>query len=410
VDTNTVLITWEGRPATLNFLRDISEQREVEKQLRHAQKMEAIGTLAGGIAHDFNNLLQAIQGYAELLLLDRAKDDKDYAELREIAGAAGRGGDLTGRLLTFGRKVESKRRPLDINRQLTQIRKLLVRTIPKMINIELRLDEKLDTVNADPTQIEQALMNLAVNAKDAMSEGGSLVIETKNSALDEDFCRIHSGIEPGDYVLISVSDTGCGMDKDTLEHIFEPFYSTKELGGGTGLGLAMVYGIVKSHDGHIACHSEPGEGTTFGIHLPAIESFEETAEVEVTDIPRRGTESILVVDDDESIARFGRRILEKHGYTVHSAVDGESALELYRKEGQQIDLIVLDLIMPGMGGRKCLEQLLEMNPDVKVIIASGLSDTAPVNEVQKAGARSFVGKPFEIRQMLEVVREVLDEN
>ena len=253
----------------LGVTRDITERRRLEAQLLWSQKMEAIGTLAGGVAHDFNNLLQVIHGYAELLLMTRPGEKKRRQALREVLGAARRGRELTQKLLTFSRRVESKRRPLDLNHTVKQVRDLLSRTIAKNIGIQLHLADDLRTVNADPTEIEQVLMNLTVNARDAMAEGGTLLIETRNATLDEAFCRSHAGARCGEYASLVISDSGHGMGEETLKHIFEPFYTTKGVGKGTGLGLATSYGIVKKHEGYIACQSDVGKGTTFEIYLPA---------------------------------------------------------------------------------------------------------------------------------------------
>jgi len=256
----------------MNFVavkRDITEQLALSRQLLQAQKMEAIGTLAGGIAHDFNNLLQVTLGYSELLLAEKREDDPEYADLSKILQSARSGAELVQRLLTFSRKVEPKPVPLNLNRRILQVEKLLRRTIPKMIHIQLDLSDDLADINADPTQMEQVLMNLAVNARDAMPDGGKLAISTRNVSLDEEYCRVRAGAKPGEYVLLTVSDTGYGMDKATIDHIFEPFYTTKELGRGTGLGLAMVYGIVKQHGGYISCYSEVEHGTTFNVYFPA---------------------------------------------------------------------------------------------------------------------------------------------
>jgi len=407
---NAVLITWEGRPAILCFIRDITPQKRLEAQYLHAQKMEAVGTLAGGIAHDFNNLLQAVLGYTEILLLDKEKLEHGYQELQEIKRAAQRGGELTQRLLTFSRRVPSKLRPVNLNQEINQIQKLLQRTIPKMINIEITLADDLRTVNADPAQIEQALMNLAVNARDAMPERGKLMIGTKNITLDEKYCKMHLGVKPGEYVLLTVTDTGHGMDRETLGHLFEPFYTTKGVGRGTGLGLSMVYGIIKSHEGYIFCDSQIGKGTTFEIYLPIIEQRHEMEGFREERIPVGGKESILLIDDEESIRDLGSQILHQFGYTVLTASDGESGLELYGKERGKIDLVILDLIMPGMGGRRCLEELIKMDPKVKVVIASGYSVDGPTKEGLEIGAKNFVSKPYAMRQMLKVVREVLDQD
>ncbi|MBL7180335.1 MAG: PAS domain S-box protein [Desulfobacterales bacterium] len=402
----------EGNPERMwATIRDVTDRKATEKQLLHFQKMDAVGTLAGGIAHDFNNLLQAIQGYTDLLMLsDRDKREPIRRELEEISRAAKRGAGLTRQLLTFSRKVESNKLLLDLNRAVRQAKNLLGRTIPKMIEIQLHLAEPLKTIDADPSQVEQVIMNLAINAKDAMPEGGRLIIRTENASLDEEYCRTHLGARPGDYVLLTVSDTGHGMNRGTLDRIFEPFFTTKEVGKGTGLGLAIVYGIVKSHHGYITCYSEPGAGTSFKIYFPAMDKEAGPEEQEIEVSVKGGTETVLLVDDEDAIRDLGKQILEKFGYNVLTAVDGESALDLYRREQGRIDLVILDLIMPGMGGMRCLEELLKSNARAKVVIASGYSDTGPVKETIEKGAKNFIGKPYVIRKMLEMVRQVIDEN
>jgi PAS domain S-box-containing protein len=417
VEITVNYLKFEGREYNCAFARDITERKEAEKereqmqaQFRQAQKMEAVGTLAGGIAHDFNNLLQAVQGYAQLLQMRKGEDESGQRELSQIIRAAERGADLTQQLLTFSRKVESALRPTDLNHEVESVRLLLERTIPKMIQMEFHLAADLKIVEADPGQVEQILMNLAVNAKDAMPEGGKLIVETANVTLDVDYCMIHPEAQPGEYVQLTVSDTGHGMNSKTLEHIFEPFYTTKETGKGTGLGLATVYGIVKSHKGHITCRSEPGEGTTFRAYFPAIKSEEKIIRaLEPVAAARGGKETILLVDDEDPIRILGTQILEEFGYTVLTAADGESALELYQEEHEKIGLVILDLIMPGMGGKRCLSEILKVNPKARVAIASGYSPDGPTREVLKNGAKGFVSKPYDIRQMLHVVREVLDQ-
>ena len=270
----------EGVPAgILVILHDITRTKALEAQFRQVQKMEAIGTLAGGIAHDFNNLLQVIGGYAQLLLWGKSAMDSGLQELQEIQKAVQRAAQLIRQLLTFSRKVEGKRRPLDLNREILEAEKVLKVTLPKMIAIDLHLGSRLEAVNADPVQIEQILLNLGSNAADAMPDGGRLILETRNASLDEEFCHHHLGAKPGDYVLLKVADTGQGMDRETVQHIFEPFFTTKEVGKGTGLGLASVYGIVKSHGGYILCESELGQGTAFRIYLPVIQGKEARVEI-----------------------------------------------------------------------------------------------------------------------------------
>jgi len=407
----TSIVMFQGKPAMQGVFKDVTEQERLEQQLQQAQKMEAIGTLAGGIAHDFNNLLQAILGYTQILTMEKGENDPDLSRLQQIENSAMRASELTQQLLAFSRKVESKLRPVDLNLEVKQVEKLLKRTIPKMISIELHLQKNLQVVNADPAQVEQVMMNLGVNARDAMPEGGKLIIETENAFLDEHYCRTHPGAAVGQYVCLSMTDTGDGMDRETLDHIFEPFYTTKEVGKGTGLGLSMVYGIVKSHRGYIMCYSEPGAGSTFKIYLPAVEEErrEQEAEPEREAQIEGGEETILLVDDEELLRDIGKEILEQFGYAVVTAPDGETALKLYAERKQEISLVILDLMMPGMGGKQCLEQLLATASDTKVVIASGYSVNGPAKATLKAGAKGFIKKPFELKQMLKVVREVLDQ-
>lgn len=385
------------------------EKKDLEAQLRGAQKMEAIGTLAGGIAHDFNNILQAIFSYIQILLMKKDQSDPDYDKFKAIETSVQRASELTRRLLIFSRKVKSKLKPVDLNQEVVQVSKMLEMTIPKMITIELKLAGNLKTINADPVQIEQIMMNLGVNSRDAMPNGGQLNFETENVILDEEFCRNNLGSRAGEYVLLSVADTGHGIDQELQAHIFEPFFTTKETGQGTGLGLAMVYGIVKSHGGYITCKSEPGQGTTFNIYFPVmtIDAEKQDAKEEKLSI-EGGNETILLVDDEENIRKPGREMLSDFGYTVITASDGESALEIYRKENQRVNLVILDLIMPGMGGTSCLQELIKINPLAKVIIASGYSISGAEKQLVEAKVKGFIRKPYNVREMLNLVREVLD--
>lgn len=388
--------------------RHVTKEVSLQRQLLQAQKMEAIGTLAGGVAHDFNNLLQVVIGYSELILGDEKFPRHYRADLQKIHKSASRGADLVERLLTFSRKTEIKPQPLNLNRRIKEVRKMLERTIPKMIDIQLFLGKNLATINADATQIDQVLMNLALKARDAVPDGGTLMMETANIMLHEEYAKAHVDAKPGHHVLLTVTDTGSGMDRETLEHIFEPFYTTKGLGEGTGLGLAMVHGIVKHHGGHIRCYSEPREGTTFKVYFPALISDEEHEETPVRAMPPGGSETILLVDDEEFILDLGSRILTRAGYTVITASNGEEALEVYKVRRDEIALVVLDLIMPKMGGKECLEGLLSMNSSVKVVIASDYPANRLTQDGIAAGARAFVDKPYDIRQVRSVVRRLLD--
>jgi len=387
---------------------DVTRQMELERQLVQAQKMEAVGTLAGGIAHDFNNLLTVILGFSELLLMDKDREDPDYADLRKIAQSARSGADLVQRLLTFSRRVETKLRPLNLNHEVKQAESLLRRTIPRMIEIELILAKDLRTINADPGQMEQILLNLAVNAKDAMPNGGRLTISTGNLFLDAQYCLDHVECEPGHYVLLTVSDSGHGMSHEVMNHIFEPFYTTKKPGEGTGLGLSMVFGIVKTHGGHINCYSEPGLGTTFKIYLPGIALDDEPEVAGAGEMPAFGTETILLADDEQFIIELGKKILGRAGYKVISAGNGQEALEVYREKQHEIALVILDLIMPVLGGAQCLEEILEMNPHAKVLLASGYSsDSMPGGDLGEK-AKGFVDKPYSVKGLMQAVRKAID--
>jgi PAS domain S-box-containing protein len=404
------LFDYHGAPHVLSVTRDMTAVKATERQLQQARKMEAIGILAGGIAHDFNNILQVINGYTQLLTLEKDETDPDRAKLGEIEKAVEHAAQLVRQLLTFSRKAESRTVALDLNKEIIGIRKILERTLPKMIDINLHLGRGLAPVTADPMQVEQVLLNLGTNAADAMPDGGTLVIETENVTLGDDYLDTHVGACAGDYVLLSVSDTGAGMDKDIVDHIFEPFFTTKEFGKGTGLGLASVYGIVKSYEGYISCYSEVGQGTTFKIYLPAVEpQAMPEGKTAQDDLPRGGDETILLVDDEESIRTFASAILERFGYRVLTGASGEEALEIIGRTGGKIALVILDLGMPGMGGHRCLEEIRKIDPPAKVLIASGYSMNAQVKKSLEMGAAGYIGKPYRINVLLRKVREILDE-
>lgn len=400
---------FQGKPAALIFVADISREKMLKFQLLQAQKMEAIGTLAGGIAHDFNNILTIISGFAELLLAERSEKDDDYIDLQRIFQASQNGAELVRQLLTFSRKVETKLHPINLNLLVKNVEKLLSRTIPKTIQVELHLAEDVKVVNADPSQIEQVLVNLAVNAKHAMVEGGKLVFETRNAILTEEHAKEHLGLEPGEYVMLLVSDTGQGMEKQVLERVFEPFFTTKRAGEGTGLGLAMVYGIVRGHGGHISCYSEVGVGTTFQIYLPVLQDEEVSVGETARKEPEGGTETVLLVDDEESVRDLGSKLLTHVGYTVLTACNGVEALQVYRENREEIELVILDLIMPEMDGKHCFKELLKVNPRVKVLISSGYSSHGPVSEVIRIGARGFVKKPYKVNDLLHTMRTILNQ-
>ena len=407
--TRFIPVNWEDRPALLCLMQDATRQGDLESQLLYAKKMEAVGTLAGGIAHDFNNHLQGISGYIQLLMMRGDRDRTEQGWLLQIERSVKRAAALTKQLLIFSRKEESRLEPIDLNEVVRQAQKTLARTIPESITAELKLAAELAPVDGDAVQLEHVLFNLGINAKDAMPAGGKIVIETRNVQLDEAFCRKHVGVTPGAYVELTFADSGHGMDRETLERIFEPFYTTKGVGSGIGLGLAIVYGIVQSHHGLILCESNLEKGTTFRVYLPVQErEGSAPAKEERKRGDYRGAEAIIIVDDEPDIIDIGQNTLEQFGYTVLTARSGEEAVEIYTRQGDRIDLVILDLGMPGMGGEKCLRELLHMNPAVKVLIASGYAATQTVHSILEAGATGFMAKPYRLEDMLKKVREVLD--
>jgi len=403
-------IDYQGKRALLAFCSDKSESKSLKDQLNHAQKMEAVGTLAGGIAHDFNNLLQIILGYTELLIHRDQINDATKKDLARIMTATENGADLVHMLMTFSRKTVSRLVPIDLNHRIDRIRTLLSRTIPKMIDIKLVLNDRLSMINADPSQLDQILMNLAVNARDAMPDGGRLALETDNVKLDEKYCRSQIDVTPGEYVALTVSDTGSGIDTDSLEHIFEPFFTTKGLGKGTGLGLAMVFGIVKQHGGHIKCYSEPGAGTTFKLYFPSIKSDENQAAPKQDKGLEKlgGNETVLLADDERSIRDLCEEILVEYGYHVITASNGLEALEIYSSHKSSIDIVILDMIMPKMDGRQCLNELLRIDPMVKVIVASGYSMQGQLQESFSGLIKGSVSKPYKAFQLLKTIRHAVD--
>jgi PAS domain S-box-containing protein len=387
---------------------DISERKRLEEQLRHAQKIESIGTLAGGIAHDFNNILTAIIGYGNLLNMKMPIDDPLRHNVDQILSSAGRAAQLTQGLLAYSRKQIINPQPVDLNELVRKLERFLARLIGEDVELMTALTDKDATVQADSGQIEQVLMNLATNARDAMPDGGILHIDTDRIDLDDEFARAHPGSRPGKYVLISVTDSGVGMDENTREKIFEPFFTTKEVGKGTGLGLSMVYGIVKQHNGYITVASGVGKGTTFSIYLPAVQAEITQAKLLDTDSVKEGTETILVAEDDEAIRGLAKDMLEEFGYTVILAEDGEDAVNKFRDRSDTIQLLLLDMIMPKKNGKEVYEEIKGMKPDIKAIFLSGYT----ADLIQKRGVLeeglNFIVKPFAINALLDEVRLVLD--
>jgi PAS domain S-box-containing protein len=401
----------------IEHFTDISDRKKMEAagrqlnaQLQQAQKMEAIGILAGGVAHDFNNLLQAISGYTQLLLMNKPADHPDVDMLNAIEKASGRAASLTQQLLAFSRRVDSRLQPTSLNTLIRLVKKILDRTLPKMIHIRLALAENLAEIAADDVQIEQVLMNLALNARQAMPEGGQLTFATRNVFIDHAGCAAHPDLKTGEYVRLSVTDTGSGMDDKVRQHIFEPFYSTRGVGEGSGLGLSMVYGIVKNHGGSIECTSDAGRGTEFNMYFP-VRAAETSAGVQRKDKQGDligGDETVLIVDDDPALVTLGQQVLERYGYHALTAESGEAALAAYRAHGECIDLVVLDLNMPGMGGEKCLSEMVRLKPDIKLILTSGYPPDGNLRETIAAAGCEFIGKPYPLNALLRKVRDVLN--
>jgi PAS domain S-box-containing protein len=408
----------EGKPIGFRGIsRDVTERKQAEEeklslqeQLRQAQKMEAVGQLAGGVAHDFNNLLTVIKGYSQLSLLDLKEDNPLWGNIQEIEKATQRATDLTRQLLAFSRRQILDLKVLDLNVLLKELEKMLRRIIGEDITLATLLSENLGKVKIDPSQIEQVIFNLAVNARDAMPGGGKLTIETANVELDEEYARVHVNVAPGRYVRLSVSDTGVGMTQEVKERVFEPFFTTKEKGKGTGLGLSMVYGIVKQSNGNIWLYSEPERGTTFRIYLPRTEEEADTLhEREETDFSPRGSETVLLVEDDELVRDLANRLLEQQGYRVLKAANGQEALLVAKEHvGETIHLLLADIVMPRMGGKELADWLKISRPNVKILYTSGYADNAIVHHGVLDPGTHFLQKPFSLKTLSHKVREVLD--
>jgi PAS domain S-box-containing protein len=389
--------------------RSVAEHKKLEQQLQASQKMEAIGILAGGVAHDFNNLLSVILGYTEFAIQALWDGDPLKEDLLEVKKAGERASVLTRQLLAFGRKQVLQSVPLNLNQVAEGVEKMLRRILGEDIDYVQVLAPDLGVVRADPGQIEQVLMNLVVNARDAMSEGGKLTIETCNIELDEEYAAHHVSVKPGPYVRIAVTDTGCGMDEQTKTQIFEPFFTTKEKGRGTGLGLSTVYGIVKQSGGNIWVYSELGLGTTFKIYLPRELSAKVTSSrLRAIPEPARGTETILLVEDEEAIRKVAKRSLEAAGYKVLTAGAGDEALLVSSQYAGKIHLVLTDMVMPRMSGKVLAQQLVKMRPTVKVLYMSGYADNALVQQGVVDEGMQFIGKPFTGTELAHKVRNVLD--
>jgi len=391
-------------------VEDVTERKQLEEQLVQSQKMEAIGTLAGGIAHDFNNLLTAIIGYSQLAGARLREGEPLYKEIEEIRKAGTRAADLTGQLLAFSRKQVLQPKLINVNLIVTNISNMIRRVIGEDIELVSSLDSELRHVTADPGRIEQVLMNLAVNARDAMPTGGKLIIETANTILDEDYARLHLDVTPGPHIMLAVSDTGCGMDAEVQSHMFDPFFTTKDLGRGTGLGLSTVYGIVKQSGGDIWVYSELGRGTTIKVYLPCSEAHVEHDYEERHQAASTGTETVLLVEDHVQVRSLAATVLRDCGYEVLEASGGDEALHIAQGFAGTIHLLLSDVVMPNMGGKDLAEQIKRKRPETKILFASGYTgDAVLLHGVAEARA-AFIQKPFTPDALANKVREVLGAN
>jgi two-component system, cell cycle sensor histidine kinase and response regulator CckA len=398
-----------GKTGLGGICRDIAEKKKTEEELRQSQKMESIGLLAGGIAHDFNNILQAILGYSQLLSDSLPSMSEHHIELNEIKKCGERAAKLTRQLLAFSRKQIIQPKVVDLNEIIDNTQSMLKRIIGEHINLNWFPGFKLGKISADVSMMEQVLANLCINSRDSMPDGGTLTIETQNVVFDKEYCKSHTWARVGRYVLLSITDTGHGISKDTLPHVFEPFFTTKGKGKGTGLGLSTVYGIIRQHEGMITVYSEVGNGTTFKLYYPICERKAKEIDNLIETPIASGNETILLAEDDESVRNLAVLVLQQAGYTVLPASDGFEAVESFNKNQKSIDLLILDVVMPNMGGYEVLKKILKKFPGTPALFCSGYSENSIHNEfVLKEGIR-LIEKPYSSRQLLRAVRKTLDD-
>ena len=383
------------------------ELKKMQRQLIEAEKLTALGTLAGGVAHDFNNILCGMIGYVALLKRNYDSEHKDYKMLDTIEKAGFRAANLTKQLLTFSRQEAMDHRPIDVNKHIDNVAELLKNTISKLISIKLELAGSLPPVLSDPAQLEQIIMNLSVNARDAMPEGGEILIKSDRANIDNEFCALHPEAKPGDFIRITVSDQGEGIDRKILPRIFEPFFTTKEFGKGSGLGLAMVYGIVKSHKGFIMVSSTPGEGTVFSVYLPVANVFMEEDIKPVVNEKQTLQASILIVDDEEIVASMLAEHLQSIGCHTFLAANGEEAIDILKKYSEVIDAAILDINMPVMDGKSAFEQMIQVKPELKVLVASGYTLKGSAEEILANGAHGFIQKPYSLENIAAKIAQAL---
>ena len=401
------LITYEGRPAVAGTLVDITKEEMLESQLRQVQKMEAVGTLAGGIAHDFNNILTAIMGYGTLLQMKMVETDSLRTYVTQILSSAEKAANLTRNLLTFSRKQAVELKPVKVGQVVKGVERLIKSLLTEDIVLDIISGEPDVVVMADVSQMEQILLNLASNAKDAMPGGGALTIETRKAQADDMFVDGYDHIEFRQYALIAVADTGTGIDETTREKIFEPFFTTKEVGKGTGLGLSIVHGIVEQHRGYIAVNSRPQGGTVFHVYIPTAGASAEEAE-SVFPVAKGGTETILIAEDDEQVRDLTTEILQSAGYNVVEATDGEDAVRKFVEHGEAVRLILLDVVMPGKNGKEAYEEIRKTNPYIKAIFMSGYTGDMVIGKGISEKEYDLIQKPLSPNELLLRVREAID--
>ena len=401
---------WDGKGNIINYVaveRDMTERIKLERQLHHAQKMEAIGTLAGGIAHDFNNILGAIIGFTELTLDNLPESSINYRNLDRVLKASHRAKELAGQILAFSRKGEQEKKPVQVSLIVKDTLFLLRASLPATIKVHQNIKGRPGLILADSTQIHQVLMNLCTNAAQAMmEEGGRLEVILEDMEIGPEF--LYGDLQPGPYLKLTVSDTGCGMDQVTMERIFEPYFTTKKVGEGTGLGLAVVHGIVKSHGGEITVYSEPGRGTTFQVYFPRIKSYP-TGKLELSPTVSGGEERILFIDDEKDLVDAGYQTLARLGYKVTATTSSKEALNVFRKNPGKFDLVITDQTMPEITGCELSKKLIAIRPDIPVILCTGLSGILRPEEILAAGIREFISKPFTKKTIAKALRNILDE-
>jgi len=409
------IVREDGCISNLIRLHDTTERKKLKAQLFQAQKMESIGTLAGGIAHDFNNILTVINGYAQIIQESLEKDSKLKKDVEQILKAGERAANLTRQLLGFSRKQMMRPKPLEINKLVTDMEKMLRRLITEDITLETALDKSVDIIYADPGQLEQILLNLVVNARDAIRENSDetrkvIRVSTSQVFLDEEYAHNHEEVTPGEYMQLQVEDSGCGMSAEVRKHIFEPFFTTKGVGKGTGMGLATVYGIVKQNQSSIYVYSEPGQGTTFKVYWPIMtEEITKAAKGETDELPVGGSETILLAEDDAQIREITSHKLRKAGYTVIAAENGLKALEIAITNQGKIDLLFTDVVMPLMDGKKLSEKIKHIYPDIPVLFGSGYTDDNLPQDFDSLSAGHFINKPYKFTDLLAMIRQLLDQ-